>query len=91
MVKIRVKLNKPGLNAFMNSEGVQALLQEEGERVAARAASMTKPRAVNQNNPDYVVRVVLGNRKAICFIWAANVNSLLAEIHDRALSKAAGQ
>lgn len=90
MPNVKIKLNKSGLNAFMNSDGVQALLKEEGDRIAERAASLTKVRATKQRNPDYTVRVVPGTRKAVCFIWASNVNSLLAEVHDRALSKAAG-
>lgn len=87
---VRVKLNRAGFRAVMNSNDVIDLLQQRGEEVAAKAASNTKPRAANMRNPDYIVRVEPGEIRARCFVWASNVNSLLAEAHDRALSKGLG-
>jgi hypothetical protein len=90
MASVRVKLNSAGFRQLLNSEEVQAVLQEKGDEVAARAAAGTKERATGMRNPDYSVRVVPGKGRAACFVWAANTNSFLAEKHDRALSKAFG-
>lgn len=88
--RVRVKLNKPGFRAVLNSPDVMDMLRQHGEDVAAKAASGMKERATGMRNPDYVVRVEPGDIRARCFVWAANTNSFLAEAHDRALSKALG-
>jgi len=90
MASVRIKLNSREFAAYLNSETVTSFLQARGDEVAARAAANTKERATGMRNPDYSVRVVAGKNRARCFIWASNTNSFLAEVHDRALSKAAG-
>lgn len=88
MGNFRFKSNPAGFAALMNSDRVQQALAEEGQKIADRAEQNTKTRATGMRNPDYVVRVEPGNTRASCFVWAANINSFLAEAHDRALSKA---
>lgn len=91
MAQVKIRLNSAAFREFLNSGPVADYLQAEGEQVQARAESFTKQRAGGMRNPDYVTRTVTGGNRAVCYVWAANVNSFLAEVHDRALSKAAAQ
>lgn len=67
MGKVGIKLNLPGINAIMKSDGIQSVIKAAGDSIAASAGS------------DYAAEVNVGNWLAFCNIYpdskaAANDN-----------------
>ena len=67
MAQVKIKLNLPGINAIMKSDGIQSVIKAAGDSVAASAGS------------DYAAEVNVGKWLAFCNIYpeskaAANDN-----------------
>lgn len=73
---VRVKLNRPGIIALLQSSEVAADLHERGERIAAAAGE------------GFEVRDDRNRDRSVTFVTTASREAREAEATDRALSRA---
>jgi hypothetical protein len=82
--KVKIKLNLPGLNEVMKSPGLQDMMQEKGEEVAARASDMSK-------GGQFETETKTINWIAVTTVRAADDKAIKATFKDNVLRKALDQ
>lgn len=88
MGTVRVKLTIAGFNAIRNSEEVVGLLEDIGQDIMSRANTAT--RFHNEAGDPFKMNTVHNRTRAVTFVSTANIDGILAEVYDRALSKGIG-
>lgn len=93
---VRLVMNVPGYNAYRNSPGVVAILEDQADAVAGRFRSSVEAFASAHDvepPPDgehVSVTVSNGGTRARAYVRAASIAARLAEAKDRALLQALG-
>lgn len=76
MALIRIELNRDGIRELLKSNEVRADLQARAERIAAAAG------------PGFIADSTVGPNRARASAGTSDMDSMLAEAHDRALTRA---
>lgn len=85
---VRVQINRAGFNAIRNSDEVTGLLEDLGAQIAATANSFS--RYYDEPDEPFDTDTVHNQSRAVVFVRTNNFDGVLAEAHDRALTRAIG-
>lgn len=76
MAKVKIKLNLPGINAIMKSNGIQSVIKAAGDSVAANAGE------------EYAASVNVGNWLAFCNVYPDSAKAANDNFRNNSLLKA---
>ena len=76
MVKVGIKLNLPGINAIMKSDGIQSVIKSAGDSVASSAGE------------DYTASVNVGRWLAFCNVYPDSAKAASDNFKNNSLLKA---
>jgi hypothetical protein len=85
----RVVVKLAAFNAIRNSAEVVALLEAEGQRIAAAANAAVTSRTDTSEDP-FGVNTVHNASRAVTFVHTTSYDGIVAEATNRALTRAVG-